>query len=304
MLLAARARLPFFALATTTLSSTLAPLAMAASNPKARNFATGPPASESGIDFYSFPTPNGLKINVALEELANLGTPALSWTEHTVNIMKDEQKADWFTHGVNPNSRIPAIVDRSRKDTRVFETGSMLLYLSKAYDVDYKLHFEDEADEAEMLSWIFFQHGGTGPMFGQAGHFLNAAPVKDVYAARRYINESKRLLGVYEQRLSEEGGRDYLVGPDKGKFSYADIASFTWVRAHPFSLGIVSLAEAGFPLTDAWVRRIEARPGAAKAVEGDMIAKMKAQDGWEDKCRDKVKWVWEEETEGRKRDEL
>ncbi|KPV73470.1 uncharacterized protein RHOBADRAFT_54692 [Rhodotorula graminis WP1] len=278
---------------------------MAASNPKSRNFATGPPASESGIDLYTWPTPNGLKINVALAELANLGTPALSWTEHPVNIMKDEQKADWFTHGVNPNSRIPSIIDRSRNDTRVFETGSILLYLSKAYDVDYKLHFEDDAVEAEMWSWVFFQHGGTGPMFGQAGHFLNAAPVKDVYAARRYINESKRLLGVYEQRLSEEGGRDYLVGPGKGKFSYADVASFTWVRAHPYSLGIVSLAEAGFPLTDAWVRRCEARPGAGKAVQGDMIAKMKAQDGWADKCRDKVKWVWEEEAaEGRKRDEL
>lgn len=82
-------------------------------------------------------------------------------------------------------------------------------------------------------------------------------------------------------------------------------ASFTWIRAHPYSLGLPSLASAGFPAVDAWVRRIEARPGAAKAVSGDMIEKLKADDGWEDKVRDKAKWVWEDEpSEKRKRDEL
>ncbi|TNY20580.1 glutathione S-transferase [Rhodotorula diobovata] len=276
-------------------------------NPKARSFEGGPPASESGIDFYSWPTPNGLKINVALEELADLGTAGLSWKEHRINISKDEQKQPWFLAEVNPNGRIPAIIDRSKNDTRVFETGAILLYLSRTYDKEYKLHFEDDKDEAEMWSWVFFQHGGYGPMAGQAGHFLNAAPVKDVYAARRYIDESKRLLQVYEGQLAGGGGegRDYLVGEGRGKFSYADIASFTWIRAHPYSLGLPSLASAGFPAVDAWVRRIEARPGAAKAVSGDMIEKLKADDGWEDKVRDKAKWVWEDEpSEKRKRDEL
>ncbi|BGP50558.1 Glutathione S-transferase 2 [Rhodotorula kratochvilovae] len=277
-------------------------------NAKARTFATGPPASERGIDLYSARTPNGLKINVALEELADVGTPALTWKEHPIDLSKNEQKEEWFLREINPNGRIPAIIDRSRNDVRVFETGAILLYLARAYDSAYNLHFEEDNDEAEMWSWVFFQHGGTGPMFGQAGHFLNAAPVKDAYATRRYIDESKRLLGVYEQQLAGQGGegRDYLVGEGRGKFSFADIASFTWVRAHPFSLGIPSLAAAGFPLTDAWLRRIEARPGAAKAVEGDMISKLKGEGGWEEKVREKVKWVWDEkpEEEGRKRDEL
>ncbi|GJN92300.1 hypothetical protein Rhopal_005330-T1 [Rhodotorula paludigena] len=274
-----------------------------ARNPKARMFSTGPPASPSGIDLYSFRTPNGLQMNVALEELANLGVP-VEWKEHTINISKNEQKEQWYLSEINPNGRIPAIVDRSHDNIRVFETGSILLYLSKVYDTDFKLHFEDLADETEMWSWVFFKHGGYAPMAGQAGHFLNAAPVKDVYAARRYIDEAKRLLSVYETQLSQGDGRDYLVGSGRGKFSYADIASFPWIRGHPSSLAIPSLAEAGFPALDAWVRRIEARPGSAKAIEGDFIGKLKSEKGWEEKVREKGRWVWEEKGEERKRDEL
>ncbi|GAA6057237.1 hypothetical protein JCM3770_003816 [Rhodotorula araucariae] len=333
MLVAFRARLSLLALASHTLSSSLAPAAMASSpNPKRRTFATGPPASDSGIDLYSARTPSGLKINVALEELADVGTYALAWKEHPIDLSKNEQKEEWFLREINPNGRIPAVIDRSRGDVRVFETGAILLYLASAYDSTYNLHFLEDMDEAEMWSWVFFQHGGTGPMFGQAGHFLNAAPVKDVYAARRYIDESKRLLGVYEQQLAGGEGRDYLVGPGRGKFSFVALtlfptppcpaaprtglpstpqASFTWVRAHPLSLGIPSLAAAGFPATDAWLRRIEARPGAARAVEGDMVSRIKSEEGWQDRVVEKSRWVWAEEAESvgeastaRKRDEL
>ncbi|GAA5979984.1 hypothetical protein JCM11641_008254 [Rhodosporidiobolus odoratus] len=271
--------------------------ASALRNPKSRVFSTGPPASTEGLDLYSVRTPNGLKINVALEELRALGTP-VKYTEHTLDFSKNEQKEDWYVREINPNGRIPAIVDRSRNDQRVFETGSIILYLAKHYDTGYKLHFAEDADETEMLSWIFFQHGGIGPMQGQAGHFLNAAPEKIPYAAKRYIDETKRLLGVYEERLQSEGGRDFLVGPGKGKFSYADIVSFTWIRSHPLSLGLPSLTTAGFPALDAWVSRISTRPGTAKALEGNGIDKLKAED--------KVKWVWvgDEAGQGRQRDEL
>ncbi|GAA6047155.1 hypothetical protein NBRC10513_003831 [Rhodotorula toruloides] len=296
-------RLPWLLLATSHLPTSLAS-SPTSSNYKARRMATGPPALESGIALYSYGTPNGLKINVALEELKSLGSP-LTWVEHTIDISQNVQKQPWFLAEINPNGRIPAIVDYNRGAQRVFETGSILLYLSRWYDGEkYLLHFEDDRDETEMISWIFFQHGGYGPMAGQAGHFLNAAPVKDRYAARRYIDESKRLLQVYETRLAEGEGRDYLVGEGRGKFSYA---SFSWIRAHPFSLSIPSLTHAGFPLLDSWIRRIEARPGAAKAVEGDMVSRLKGEVGWEEKVREKGRWVWEEEDgqkEERKRDEL
>uniref|UniRef100_A0A0K3CMV8 BY PROTMAP: gi/472580529/gb/EMS18321.1/ Glutathione S-transferase [Rhodosporidium toruloides NP11] gi/647401902/emb/CDR48257.1/ RHTO0S16e04676g1_1 [Rhodosporidium toruloides] n=1 Tax=Rhodotorula toruloides TaxID=5286 RepID=A0A0K3CMV8_RHOTO len=273
-------RLPWLLLATSHLPTSLAS-SPTSSNYKARRMATGPPALESGIALYSYGTPNGLKINVALEELKSLGSP-LTWVEHTIDISQNVQKQPWFLAEINPNGRIPAIVDYNRGAQRVFETGSILLYLSRWYDGEkYLLHFEDDRDETEMISWIFFQHGGYGTSL-----------------------PSKRLLQVYETRLAEGEGRDYLVGEGRGKFSYA---SFSWIRAHPFSLSIPSLTHAGFPLLDSWIRRIEARPGAAKAVEGDMVSRLKGEVGWEEKVREKGRWVWEEEDgqkEERKRDEL
>ncbi|GAA5824009.1 hypothetical protein JCM11251_003378 [Rhodosporidiobolus azoricus] len=246
---------------------------MSAKNVKSRNFSTGPPASEDGLDLYSVRTPNGLKINVALEELKELGLP-LKWTEHVLDFGKNEQKEPWYLQ-INPNGRIPAVIDRDRKDQRIWETGSILLYLSKHYDKDFLLHFENDAEETEMWSWVFFQHGGLGPMQGQAGHFLGAAPVKDKYAAKRYIEETKRLLSVYEDRLNEgeDGGREYLAGEGKGRFSFADIVSFTWARAYPMSLGVPSLASGehgfSFPAVSAWLDRIAARPGTKRALEGN-----------------------------------
>ncbi|GAA5859320.1 hypothetical protein JCM1840_004560 [Sporobolomyces johnsonii] len=293
-----RARLPLLLLASA--SFTPASLATASTrNYKARKMSTAPPAATEGFDLYNVRTPNGMKIVVVFEELINLGQP-IKYTEHTLSFSNNEQKEPWFLE-INPNGRIPAVVDRSRNDQKVWETGSILLYLSKHYDQKFLLHFDDDSQETDMWNWLFFQHGGYGPMAGQAGHFLNAAPEKIPYAAKRYIDESKRLLSVYEQRLASDGGRDYLVGAGRGKFGYADIASFPWVRAHPYSLGIVSLASE-FPHVEAWLRRIEARPGTAKAIEDDMITKLKSRDGWEKETEEKVKWVFE--AEGRKKDEL
>ncbi|GAA6023515.1 hypothetical protein JCM10207_005700 [Rhodosporidiobolus poonsookiae] len=315
MLSSIRTRLPLVLLASTTLRTL--PAAAAASptsamssptsssrNSKSRTFATGPPASSEGIDLYSVRTPNGLKINVALEELRELGSP-IKWTEHTLNFGKNEQKEEWFVREINPNGRIPAIVDRSRASQRIFETGSILLYLSKHYDPEYRLHFDNDGEETEMWSWVFFQHGGLGPMQGQAGHFLNAAPEKIPYAAKRYIDETKRLFQVYENRLAEGEGRDFLAGQGRGRFSYADIASFTWIRAHPMSLGLPSLSRAGFPLLESWVERIAARPGTQRALEGNGVDKMKREQGWEEKVEEKARWVWEAEKEKEQpRDEL
>ncbi|GAA5938708.1 glutathione S-transferase family protein [Sporobolomyces koalae] len=249
---------------------------------------TAPAVSSQGIDLYSFKTPNGLKINIALEELKALGTP-IEYKEYTVDFGKNEQKEPWFLE-INPNGRIPAIVDRSNGNLQVWETGSILRYLAEKYDKDFKLHFDNIEEETELYNWIFFQHGGYGPMAGQAGHFLNAAPEKVPYAAKRYLDESARLLQVYEQRLSESG-REYLAGKGSGKFSYADIASFPWIRAHPYSLGLVSL-EKDYPNTVAWLKRIEAREGTKNAIKGDMVEKIKSKEGWEQETEKKREWVY------------
>jgi glutathione S-transferase len=186
MLAPLRTRLPWLLLATSSLPASLAASSTAV-NSKARRMATGPPALDSGIALFSYKTPNGLKvrtdllteaddawadlildlvprqINVALEELKALGSP-VTWVEHTIDISRNVQKEPWFLNEVNPNGRIPAIVDYNRGSQRVFETGSILLYLKEWYDGDrFLLHFEDDADETEMVSWIFFQHGGYGP---------------------------------------------------------------------------------------------------------------------------------------------
>ncbi|KAL8278503.1 hypothetical protein RQP46_009193 [Phenoliferia psychrophenolica] len=258
-----------------------------------------PPRSTSGFDLYTVPTPNGLKVTLALEELKAAGVPNIAWTEHKLNFGANEQKSDWFL-AINPNGRIPAFIDNDRNGIAVWETGSMILYLSKYYDTDFVLHFKEDEFETEMINWIFFQHGGLGPMQGQAGHFVSAAPEKIPYAARRYIDETKRLLQVYEDRLK---GKDYLVGPGKGKFSYADIVAVTWARASHFSMGIPHLSEAGLPLVQQWVERIEAREGAKKAFASDFITLGKQKSGWEEEARKKVEWVWAEKGD-KKKDEL
>jgi glutathione S-transferase len=117
--------------------------------------------------------------------------------------------------------------------------------------------------------------------------------------ATRYINESKRLLSVYEQQLDD---KDYLVGAGKGKYSFADLTSFTWARFAPYSLGIPDLGEAGFPNVAEWVKRIEARPVVAKMTADDMLAGMKKKPNWEDDSRKRAAWVWEEDEH--KKDEL
>ncbi|GAA5988206.1 hypothetical protein JCM5350_007611 [Sporobolomyces pararoseus] len=257
-----------------------------------RVMSSGPPASSEGFDLYSVKTPNGLKINIALEELNALGTP-IKYKEYTIDFSKNEQKEPWFLK-INGNGRIPAVIDRSNNNLAVWESASILRYIAEKYDTEYKLHFNNLEEETEMYTWIFFQHGGYGPIAGQAGHFCNAAPEKVPYAAKRFLEESARLLKVYENRLSEDSGREYLAGKGKGKFSYADIVTFPWIRAHPYSLGIVSL-EKDYPHVTKWLERIAAREGTSKAIKGDMIEKIKSKEGWEKEVEKKREWVYADE---------
>ncbi|KAH9844005.1 glutathione S-transferase-like protein [Rhodofomes roseus] len=205
---------------------------------------------------YTGATPNGHKVSVFLEELkAAYGSP--DYDVFSINISTNVQKEPWFIK-LNPNGRIPTLVDRSRNNFVVFETAAILLYLQQHYDKEKKFGFDPvtQADDySVMLQWIFFAHGGVGPMQGQSHHFNRYAPEDIPYAKKRYIDETKRLYGVLEIRLSQD--RDWLAGPGRGTYSLADINVFPWVRIHKHAM-VETLDE--WPNLKAWVERLLARP--------------------------------------------
>ncbi len=197
------------------------------------------------IDLYTAATPNGYKASIALEELE------LPYAVHPVNLGKLEQKEEWFLK-LNPNGRIPVIVDRENDDLVVFESGAILLYLAETTG---RLVPADPKARLKVLQWLMFQMGGIGPMQGQANVFYRYAPEPIPYAIERYQRETRRLYEVLERRLT---GRDYLVGD----YSIADIASFTWVRTHEWS----GVSLEGLDLVRRWLERIEARPAVQRGL--------------------------------------
>ncbi|KDQ14859.1 hypothetical protein BOTBODRAFT_32213 [Botryobasidium botryosum FD-172 SS1] len=200
---------------------------------------------------YTAGTPNGRKPSIFLEELKS--AYGLEYDYRALALGKNEQKEEWYLK-VNPNGRIPALVDHNRNDFKVFESAAILLYLAQHYDKERKFSFDPASDEYnEALQWIFFAHGGIGPMQGQAGHFIRADE-KIPYAINRYVEETKRLYSVLDTRLAD---REYLAGPGKGTYSIADINVWPWVNLH----GYVNLEDISqFPHLSAWLERIRARP--------------------------------------------
>ena len=197
------------------------------------------------ITLYTAATPNGQKVSILLEELA------LPYNVHAISFAEGDQKSPWFRK-INPNARIPAIVDHEEGDFAVFESGAILIYLAEKAG---KLLPTEKKARSVTLQWLMFQMGGIGPMQGQAGVFYRYAPEKIPYAIERYQKETLRLYSVLEERLD---GRDYLVDD----YSIADIASFPWVRAHAWS----GLTLDGFPRIRAWLERIEARPAVQRGL--------------------------------------
>lgn len=203
-------------------------------------------------------TPNGYKASILLEELKE--AYGLQYTSQGVNISENVQKEPWFT-AINPNGRIPAIVDHDNKGLAVFEGSSILSYLSRKYDKDRRFSFSpDDDDYSRAESWIAWQHGGLGPMQGQANHFVRAAKEKIPYGMQRYVGETERLYGILDARLSE---RDYVVGPGRGKYSIADIALLGWVTFLPFTT--ISIDQ--FPAVKAWLARCWERPAVQRGFE-------------------------------------
>ena len=196
------------------------------------------------IDLYTWTTPNGRKVSIALEEFG------LPYTVHAVDISKEEQFKPEFLK-IAPNNRIPAIVDNDN-GMSLMESGAILIYLA---DKTGKLLPKSGEPRYRVLEWLMWQMGGPGPMFGQVHHFTKYNPGKAPYAEERYLKEAHRLYGVLDRRLA---GREFVAD----EYSIADMAIWPWCRA-PERRGI---DHAEYPHVQRWFDRIAARPAVQRAV--------------------------------------
>ena len=209
------------------------------------------------IQLYSLPTPNGVKVSIALEELG------LAYEPHTIDIGKNESWTPEFL-SLNPNGKIPAIIDPDGpggKPLGLFESGAILLYLAEKTG---KLLPADPALRYETIQWVFFQMAFIGPMFGQLGFFHKFAgrEIADKRPLERYRDESKRLLGVLDARLQ---GRQWIMDDD---YTIADIATFGWVRNLIGFYGARELVEFdSLKAVPAWLERGLARPAVGARIE-------------------------------------
>jgi glutathione S-transferase len=197
------------------------------------------------IDLYTAATPNGYKISILLEELG------LPYTVHALRLAEGEQRQDWFL-AINPNGRIPAIVDRDNGDFPVFESGAIMLYLAEKTG---RLIPANEKGRSLVVQWLMFQMGGLGPMMGQANVFARYFPEQLPSAIDRYRRESRRLLEVLDRRLADH---EWLAGD----YSIADIANFAWARIHEWPGVEIS----GLDNLSRWMAAIAERPAVQRGL--------------------------------------
>ena len=216
------------------------------------------PVGEHDLQLYSLATPNGVKVTVLLEELLELGIKEAEYDAYLVDISEGEQFGSGFV-AINPNSKIPALLDRSTTPpTRVFESGAMLVYLAEKFGAF--LPTEPSA-RAECLSWLFFQMGSAPYIGGGFGHFYAYAPERFEYPINRFAMETKRLLDVLNRHLSD---RQYLCGDE---YTIADIANYAWYGAL-VGQNIYEAAEfldvQSYAHVIRWTKEIEARPAVQR----------------------------------------
>ena len=212
-----------------------------------------PASNPDVLQLYSFPTPNGVKASIALEEM---GIP---YEAHKITLSDVDVKSPEFL-SLNPNNKIPAIVDPNGPDgpLGLFESGAILIYLAEKSG---KLMGNTPAEKAKVIQWLMVQMGGLGPMLGQLGYFYKFAgsEIEDPRPRERYINEAKRLLAVLEKEM---GGKDWIAGD----YSIADIAIVPWLRALDFYGAKEILGWDDHPNLIAYVDRFLARPAVQKGL--------------------------------------
>ena len=214
------------------------------------------------IDLYTTGTPNGHKASCTLEELE------MEYVVHSINLSKQEQKTDAFL-AMNPNGRIPVIVDRAMDDFVVFETGAIMVYLAEQAG---RLLPTETKKRSRVMQWLMFQMGGIGPMMGQANVFHRYFPEKIPAAIDRYQNETRRLFEVLDVQL----GRSEWLADD---YSIADIANWCWVRTYRWS----GVSRDGLPNLDRWLGVMKHKPGLRRGIEIPEASKnlLKDKDGAE-----------------------
>ena len=195
------------------------------------------------IELYTSPTPNGYKVSIMLEETG------MDYSVHPIDLGKGEQKSPEFL-AMNPNGRIPVIVDHENDDFVVFESGAILIYLAEKCG---QLLPREGKMRSQVLQWLMFQMGGVGPMMGQANVFFRYFPEKIPAAINRYQHEGRRLLSVLDGQLA---GRQYLCG----EYSIADIATWPWAVTHEWS----GIDVGGLDNLQAWLERMAQRPAVVR----------------------------------------
>lgn len=219
------------------------------------------------IDLYTARTPNGFKASVTLEELG------LDYNVHNLKLMEHEQKEEWFLK-INPNGRIPAIIDRDYDDLTVFESGAIMVYLAEKTG---KLMPTDVKGRSEVMQWLMFQMGGVGPMMGQANVFYRYFPEKIQPAIDRYQNESRRLFEVLNGHLAHH---EYLAD----NYSIADIANWCWVRSYEWG----GMSVDGLDHLKRWMADLDARPACQK---GTNVPEEEIKIDDEEKAKEILKFV-------------
>nr|XP_031858947.1 uncharacterized protein CI109_005615 [Kwoniella shandongensis]KAA5526019.1 hypothetical protein CI109_005615 [Kwoniella shandongensis] len=243
------------------------------------------------LHLYTAPTPNGYKPSILLEELhaAYPESKELVYDYSYLSFKDNDQKKPEFLK-INPNGRIPALVDDNYtvagKDGghKVWESASILLWLVERYDKENKFWFDKPEEKSDALSWIFFAHGGVGPMQGQANHFFRYAPEKIPYGIKRYQDETARLYSVLEDRLSDPSSGGFLVG---GKFSVADINVYPWVKIHAWS----GVETTPFPAVEKWLETIGARPAVQLGLKTPQGSAPKSKEEEEKIAKDARSWI-------------
>ena len=216
------------------------------------------PVGQHPLQLYSLATPNGVKVKIMLEELLALGKVDAEYDAYTINISEGKQFGSGFV-AVNPNSKIPALLDQSTTPpTRIFESGAMLLYLAEKYDAFYP---KDLSERAECMSWLFWQMGSAPYLGGGFGHFYAYAPEKFEYPINRFAMEVKRQLDVLDRNLAE---RRYLCGDD---YNIADMATYAWYGMIVLNNGYDAaefLDVASYTNVIRWATEIEERPAVKR----------------------------------------
>lgn len=216
------------------------------------------PAGKHPLQLHSLATPNGVKVTILLEELLELGVTGAEYDAYLINIGEGQQFSSGFV-AINPNSKIPALLDRStKKPTRVFESGAILVYLAEKFG---KFLPTDPTQRAECMSWLFWQMGSAPYLGGGFGHFYAYAPEKIEYCIDRYAMEVKRLLDVLDKHLAEN---TYLCGDD---YTIADMANYAWFGAlvlHNIYEAAEFLDVASYKHVIRWAKAIEARPAVQR----------------------------------------